>query len=105
MAKVIQELGTATCVGVTPASEEKEWLRWRQNYVGLQGRLKLCVSECKYPGKQFLYFSGGTESEKDWWLKTSYGCVAIEDGKFVFTTVNSRWIFEVQEDDDNLRSH
>lgn len=105
MAKVIREY-IAECLDVQPVNEEiaLEWSDWRQCYIGLEGWLNLCVSERKYPGWQFLYFFGGDESDKDWYLKTSYGQPQMEDGLLVFRTNNSRYTFRLLHEAGQLPS-
>ena len=99
MAKVIREFGVATCVWVEPAKwEDPEWDPWRKGYMFETGWLNLCESEKKYPGLQFLYFWGGEESEKDWYLKTFYGHLEQEGNKLTFTTVNSCYVFQLLQE-------
>lgn len=98
MAKVIKEYGAVRCLAAEPVNEEKAltWEGWRQNYIGLEGWLNLCESEHKQPGKQFFYFFGGDESEKDWYLRSYYKQIDERQNKtLVFVTENSRYKFEI----------
>ena len=94
MAKVIREFGVATCSFVEPVRpEDPEWNLWRKAYLCEIGWLNLCESQRIFPGKQFLYFFGGSESEEDWHLKTSYGVLEQDGNRIVFITSNTRYEF------------
>ena len=93
MAKVIRELGVAVCSFVEPVNPEDQWNPWRKAYLCKSGWLNLCESQHKFPGKQFLYFFGGHESEQDWYLQTSYGLLEQDGNKVVFISSNTRYEF------------
>lgn len=97
MARLIKRFGTVRCIGAEPVNEEKalEWSTWRKDYIGLEGWLNFCISEHKYPGKEFFYFFGGEESEKDWRLKSFIKLKDETPDTIVLTTENSRYTFKI----------
>ncbi len=97
MARLIEEFGTVRCVAAEPVNEEKEleWGIWRKDFVGREGWLNFCISEHKYPGKEFFFFFGGEESDKEWSLKSFVKQKDESKDKMVLITENSRYEFEI----------
>ena len=65
--------------------------KWREGYIGCQGKLYIMESVKKYPGKQYLYFTDHGRN----WLKTGYGEVVVSDKTVCITTPNSIYHFEI----------
>lgn len=71
---------------------------WRSAYAGLPGLIAVYESERKAPGKRFAYFF---PDQSDWdvqdWLRTSAGELQVEDKTYTITTINSRYVFVMDE--------
>lgn len=87
---MVKDFGLATCVETKPANEDKTltWERWREEYVGLSGWLRLYENEENSPMQRCLYFS-----RNDWWLKTGYGNYELCEDTLTFITKNTRYVF------------
>lgn len=108
MSKVIQDYGLVRCICVEPVNKlnAMSWSRWRRQYIGREGRLRLYESEKRHPGFLFLNFIGAQDpaSSTDewlaegWCLKTSYGKGSVEQEMLTFCTVNTRYVFRLERD-------
>lgn len=72
---------------------------WRSTYAGLPGLIAVYESERKAPGKKFAYFFPDIPNlvVPDW-LRTSAGELQVEDKIYTITTINSRYVFVMNED-------
>ena len=97
MARLKERFGTVCCIGAEPVNEEKalEWGTWRKDYIGREGWLNFGISQHKCPGKEFFYFFGGEESDKEWSLESFVKQKEESQDRIVLTTENSRYTFEI----------
>lgn len=107
MAKIIEYFGIVVCRDVkrNEAANAVSWA-WREEYIGRQGELYLYESERKRPGEMFLYFCGSEWSEEmqdfdDWYLRTGFGKLSMNNSTIVFETENSTYIFEIVKVEEN----